>query len=63
MASTRHTRILILGGGFGGVYTAMMLEKCFRRDANVDIALVSKENYLTISTHAAGSDFRQHRLA
>ena len=46
MASTRHTRILILGGGFGGVYTAMTLEKCFRRDANVDITLVSKENYL-----------------
>src|SRR5215813_7219780 len=46
MARTRHTRILILGGGFGGVYTAMTLEKRFRRDANVDIALVSKENYL-----------------
>jgi NADH dehydrogenase len=46
MARTRHTRILILGGGFGGVYTAMTLEKRFRRDANVDITLVSKENYL-----------------
>ena len=46
MARTRHTRILILGGGFGGVYTAMTLEKRFRGDANVDIALVSKENYL-----------------
>jgi len=46
MARTRPTRILILGGGFGGVYTAMTLEKRFRSDANVDIALVSKENYL-----------------
>src|SRR2546428_1186990 len=46
MARTRHIRILILGGGFGGVYTAMTLEKRFRRDTNVDIALVSKENYL-----------------
>src|SRR5499433_2675050 len=46
MAQTRHTRILILGGGFGGVYTAMTLEKRFRRDVNVDITLVSKENYL-----------------
>jgi NADH dehydrogenase len=40
------TRILILGGGFGGVYTAMALEKLFRRDPAVEIALVSKENYL-----------------
>src|SRR5215472_8295598 len=40
------TRILILGGGFGGVYTAIALEKLLRRDPHVEIALVSKENYL-----------------
>jgi len=27
MMSQRPTRILILGGGFGGVYTALTLEK------------------------------------
>jgi NADH dehydrogenase len=42
----RRARILILGGGFGGVYTAMALEKLLRRDPDVEIALVSKENYL-----------------
>ena len=26
------TRILILGGGFGGVYTALTLERLLRRD-------------------------------
>jgi NADH:ubiquinone reductase (H+-translocating) len=46
MAQSKRTRILILGGGFGGVYTAMTLEKRFRGEANVDITLVSKENYL-----------------
>jgi NADH dehydrogenase len=41
-----RTRILILGGGFGGVYAAMALEKLLKNDPNVEIGLVSKENYL-----------------
>lgn len=41
-----QTRIVILGGGFGGVYTAMELEKLLGRDREVEIALISKENYL-----------------
>ena len=46
MAESRRTRILILGGGFGGVYTAMRLEKLLGRDPSVEVGLVSKENYL-----------------
>lgn len=46
MASSRRTRILILGGGFGGVYTAMALEKRLGRDPDVEIGLVSRDNYL-----------------
>lgn len=42
--STRKTRVLILGGGFGGVYTAMELERLAGDD--VEITLVAKENYL-----------------
>ena len=41
-----RTRILILGGGFGGVYTAIGLEKRLGRNPNVEISLVSRENYL-----------------
>jgi NADH:quinone reductase (non-electrogenic) len=41
-----RTRILILGGGFGGVYTAIELEKLLPKDADVEIGLISKENYL-----------------
>jgi NADH dehydrogenase len=39
-------RVLILGGGFGGVYTAMGLEKSLGRDPDVQITLVNRENYL-----------------
>jgi len=37
------TRILILGGGFSGLYTALELEKKLGTD--VDITLVNKENF------------------
>ena len=43
------TRILILGGGFGGVYTAMALEWLLRHDLRrgaVEIALINRENYM-----------------
>jgi NADH dehydrogenase len=43
---SRPTRIVILGGGFGGVYAALELEKLVGRDPNVEIHLVSRENYL-----------------
>ena len=46
MADDTHTKVLILGGGFGGVYTAMALEKLLKRDSSAEIGLVSKENYL-----------------
>lgn len=39
------TRVLILGGGFAGVYAAKSLEKRVGRSDDVEIALVSKENY------------------
>lgn len=40
-------RIIILGGGFGGVYTARALEALLRDDPSVEVVLVSKENYFT----------------
>src|SRR5574341_544567 len=39
------TKILILGGGFGGMYTALELEKAFRKDPDVEITLVNRENF------------------
>ncbi len=40
------TRILILGGGFAGAYTAWHLDRLFARDAGVEVTLVSAENFL-----------------
>ncbi len=38
-------RIVILGGGFGGVYTAIYLEKLLKKHGSLEIVLVNKENY------------------
>src|SRR5262245_61252710 len=45
----RPTRIVILGGGFGGVYTARHLERLFRRDRGVEVVLVSRDNYFLMT--------------
>lgn len=39
------TKIVILGGGFGGLYTARELEKQFTSRDNVRIILVNRENF------------------
>ncbi|HSS19516.1 MAG TPA: NAD(P)/FAD-dependent oxidoreductase [Pyrinomonadaceae bacterium] len=38
-------RVLILGGGFGGLYTALHLEKKLRHNPDVEITLVNRENF------------------
>ncbi len=45
MSLKERRRILILGGGFAGVYTAMYLDKLLRAEPDVEIALVNRENY------------------
>jgi NADH dehydrogenase len=46
---TTKKRILILGGGFAGVATARRLEKLFRRRQDVEIALVSRDNFVVMT--------------
>jgi NADH dehydrogenase len=41
----RQKRIVILGGGFGGVYAAIHLEKLLARESAVEICLVSHDNF------------------
>jgi NADH:ubiquinone reductase (H+-translocating) len=41
----RKKRIVILGGGFGGVYAAMRLEKLLAGRNSVEICLVSRDNF------------------
>src|SRR5207248_9435135 len=47
--SASKKRILILGGGFGGVYTARNLERLFKRRTDVEIVLVSRDNFLLMT--------------
>jgi len=45
MGSDGKTRIVILGGGFAGLYAAMHLDKTLARDPNLEITLVNRENF------------------
>jgi NADH dehydrogenase len=39
------TRIVVLGGGFGGLHTALHLEKLLAGDPKVQVTLVSRDNF------------------
>jgi NADH:ubiquinone reductase (H+-translocating) len=45
VSANTQTRVVILGGGFGGVYTALHLEKHMARGATLDVTLVNRENF------------------
>jgi len=40
------TRVLVLGGGFGGLYAALHLDKTIARDPDIEVTLVSRENFV-----------------
>jgi NADH dehydrogenase len=42
-------RIVVLGGGFGGVATARHLERLLRRHSDTEITLVSRENFFVLT--------------
>jgi len=42
-------RIVVLGGGFGGVAAVRHLERLLRRHTDVDITLVSRENFFVLT--------------
>lgn len=43
--SSGKPRILILGGGFGGMYAALEFERALARGANLDVTLVNRDNF------------------
>jgi NADH dehydrogenase len=43
------TRIVILGGGFGGVGTARHLERLCKRRQDIEIVLVSRDNFILMT--------------
>jgi len=44
-SSGKPCRVLILGGGFGGIYTALELQKRLRRRKDVTVTLLSRYNF------------------
>jgi NADH:quinone reductase (non-electrogenic) len=57
--STAKKRIVILGGGFAGAYTARQLEKRLGRNSDVEVILVARENFVLFTPmlhEVAGSD-------
>ncbi|MBX3330628.1 MAG: NAD(P)/FAD-dependent oxidoreductase [Nitrospira sp.] len=42
---TGKPRVVILGGGFGGMYAALEFERALARGADVDVTLVNRDNF------------------
>lgn len=49
MSIDGKTQIFILGGGFGGLYAAMHLEKTLARDSNGEVTLINRDNFFRSS--------------
>ena len=47
--ASRTTRVVILGGGFGGLYAALRLQHLLKRRRDIDVTLVSKENFFLLT--------------
>jgi NADH dehydrogenase len=43
--STSKPHVLILGGGFGGMYAALEFERALERGADLDVTLVNRDNF------------------
>ncbi len=46
MSARQPTRVLILGGGFGGLSAARHFEKTLPTDGSIEVTLVNRDNYL-----------------
>ncbi|HEX6534360.1 MAG TPA: hypothetical protein VF041_07175, partial [Gemmatimonadaceae bacterium] len=48
-SSPRPTRIVVLGGGFGGVAATRHLERLCGGRTDIDITLVSRDNFFVLT--------------
>jgi NADH dehydrogenase len=58
-ASANKKRILILGGGFAGAYTALYLQKLLSGTPDIEVMVVAQENFILFTPmlhEVAGSD-------
>jgi NADH dehydrogenase len=57
--SAARKRVLILGGGFGGIYAAQRLGRTLGKRQDIEVMLISRENYLLFTPmlhEVAGGD-------
>ena len=45
MTPSKPIRVLILGGGFAGLYAALEFERALARDATLEVTLVNRDNF------------------
>jgi NADH:ubiquinone reductase (H+-translocating) len=58
-------RVLVLGGGFGGIYAAIELERALRGRHDIDITLVTHDNYFLFTPmlhEVAASDLEMNTI-
>src|SRR5271163_5099338 len=63
--SNSACRVLILGGGFGGIYAAIELERALRSRDDVNITLVTRDNYFLFTPmlhEVAASDLEMNAI-
>ena len=64
-SADRASRVLILGGGFGGIYAAIELERALRSRPDVCITLVTSDNYFLFTPmlhEVAASDLEMNTI-
>jgi len=49
VAVVKTRRIMILGSGFGGLYAALRLQKLLRRERDVEVLLINRENFFSFT--------------
>ena len=52
----KKTKVIILGGGIGGVYPALRLDKTLALPADVEVTLVSSNNFLLFTPGRVPAD-------
>src|SRR5689334_21067632 len=43
--TTQKTRVVILGGGFGGLYAALYLNRTMAKSSGIEVVLIDRENF------------------
>src|SRR3989454_7676045 len=49
MSGVEKKQIVILGGGFAGLYAALEFEKKLARDPDIEVTLVNRENFISFT--------------